>query len=214
MLERLTRPALIVVDMQNDFVRAGAPLEVPAARGTVPAIAGLIDAFRAAAHVVVFTRYVADPAYRHLAERLEWLARLEPPVCACVPGTMRSFADRNEPLEGVAIIDELPPSPDDAVIDKSYYSAFHGTGLDGLLKARGVDCVVIAGTVTEMCVEDTARHAVHFGYPTVLVGDAVSSNDTEIHRNTLTAFERNYGWVMNARPLIDSFLPASTRDTP
>jgi ureidoacrylate peracid hydrolase len=195
----MARPALIVVDMQNDFVRAGAPMEVPAARGAIAPGLGLLSAFRAAGLPVAFTRYVACPDYRHLADRLGWVRLLEPPVNACVPGHLRTYADRPAPLDCAEVIDELAPLPGETVIDKTFFSAFHGTDLDARLRAAGADGVIVAGTLTEMCVEDTARHAVHLGYPTVLVRDAVASNDPVAHAATLRAFAINYGWTMNAR---------------
>ena len=62
----LNNPALLVIDMQNDFVREGAPLECAAARDTIPAIRDLLAGFREQGRPVVFTRYVADAMYRPL----------------------------------------------------------------------------------------------------------------------------------------------------
>ena len=208
MLETLKRPALLVIDMQNDFVRPGAPLEVPSARNTIPTISSLIGKFRRKSLPVIYTRYIADELYQPLAARFGWIAKLRPPVNACVPGHMRHYADLGDMRETVDVIDELAPLAGEDVIDKIYYSAFHRTGLEERLLAHGADGVVITGTITEMCVEDTARHAVHYGYPTVLVSDALSSNTPRQHEATLEAFERNYGWVMPA-PDLDAALNLS-----
>ncbi|WP_315924029.1 cysteine hydrolase [Mesorhizobium sp. SP-1A] len=205
MLTELTNPALVVVDMQNDFVRKGAPMEVSAARGTIPAIHKLMDAFRANGKPVIFTRYVADPLYRPLARKLGWIGLLDAPTCACVPGFMRSYGDAEGMLDAAQVIDELLPLPGETVLDKIYFSAFHATDFEERLKALKVDGLVFVGTVTEMCVEDSARHAVHFGYPTILVEDAVSSNYVPSQRATLDAFARNYGWVMTADEVVETF---------
>lgn len=188
--------------MQNDFVRAGAPFEVASARATIPVIRDLAAAFRRAARPVIFTRYVADPLYRPLGERLPWIAALDPPVNACVPGFHRRYRDAATEREAVAVIDELAPEASDIVIDKVYFSAFHGTGLAARLRALGAESLVVVGTVTEMCVEDTARHAVHFGLPTTIISDAVSSNHPAGHQAALDGFARNYGWVRSAAEVL------------
>jgi nicotinamidase-related amidase len=197
-LKMLKDPALVVVDMQNDFVRVGAPLEVPEARATIPTIARLLARFRQAQQPVIFTRYVADSRYLHLKPKLSWIGLLEPPVNSCVPGFTRFYEDVQAELDVAEVIDELRPLPGEVVLDKVYYSAFHGTNLDEIIRQRRIGSLVITGTVAEMCVEDTARHAVHFGLPTVLVSDAVSSNNPQAKQATLEAFERNYGWVLRA----------------
>lgn len=208
-MNSLANPVLIVVDMQNDFVREGAPFEVPEARRTIAAIARLIASFRAQGRKVIFTRYVADPLYRPLGEHLAWIRALDPPVNACVPGVSRSYRDATEARETIAIIDELAPQADDIVLDKVYFSSFHGTDLDQRLAALAADDLVICGTVTEMCVEDTARHAVHFGYPTLIAADAVSSNNQAAHQAALDGFARNYGFVAKTAEIIERLGRAS-----
>lgn len=198
----LNNPALLVIDMQNDFVREGAPLECKAARDTIPAIRELLAAFRGQRRPVIFTRYVADALYHPLGDHLPWIRLLDPPVNACVPGFMRHYPDIDASREAVDVIDELKPLEDEAVVDKIYFSAFHGTDLDRRLAEAQADSLVVVGTVAEMCVEDTARHAVHFGYPTVVVSDAVSSSHAPSYQAALDAFARNYGWVMTAEAVL------------
>lgn len=214
MLEASVNPALIVVDMQNDFVRVGGPLEVPSARDTIPAIACLIAAFRAKASPVLFTRYIADPRYWPLSPRLNWIGLTRAPVHACTPGFRRSYGDVPAPLDSAAVVDELAPAPGEIVVDKVYFSAFHDTALHEILDSLGTDAVVFTGTVTEMCVEDSARHCVHFGYPTLIVEDAVSSNDRSGHTAALRAFALNYGWVMTADRVLETFRLGSHREHP
>lgn len=201
MMTLAKRPALVVIDMQNDFVRQGAPMEVPAARAILPALGRLINAFRVAQLPVIYTRYVAAPAYRHLQDRLPWLNLIEVPVHACVPGHMRKFQDRDMPCDAAGVVDELAPRADEMLIDKVFFSAFYGTDLDTRLRATGVDGLAVAGTLTEMCVEDTARHGVHHGYPTALVHDCVASNTPDAQAAALRAFGNNYGWLMDAHAL-------------
>jgi nicotinamidase-related amidase len=197
-------PALVVVDMQNDFVRMGAPLEVPDARDTIPANRRLIEAFRAARRPVVFTRFLAGPERTLM---WNWSPELAPPTCCCWPGVRRSYGDVEGELECTAVIDELAPLPGEPQVEKYGYDAFHRTNLTDVLHARGVDTVVVTGTVTQVCVEDTARAAFHEGFQTIVVADAVSSFDAELHRATLRNIELKYGVVMATREVLAAVAP-------
>jgi nicotinamidase-related amidase len=135
----------VIVDMQNDFVRLGAPMEVPDARATISARRALVDAFRR--------------------------------------------------LECTAIVDELTPAPGDLLVEKSGYGAFHGTALAEVLRARSVESLAVTGTVTQICVKETAREAFHHGFRTTVVADAVSSYAPDLHAATLKNFALKFGWV-------------------
>ena len=190
--------------MQNDFVRVGAPLEVPDARETIGANRRLLDAFRAAGRPVVFTRFVAGPERTLL---WNWSPVIAPPTCCCWPGFRRAYADAEGELDCTAVVDELAPLPGESQVEKYGYNAFHRTNLVNVLQARGADTVVISGTVTQICVEDTARAAMHEGFQTVVVADAVSSFDPELHRATLRNIELKYGVVMMAGDVLAAVAP-------
>lgn len=198
-MDRFAAPALIVVDMQNDFVRAGAPLEVPDARVTIGAHRRLIAAFRRAGRPVVFTRFIATPEPSLL---WNWSPQCAPPVGCCQAGRLRTYGDAVGEREGIAVIDELAPEAGDLVIDKFGYGAFHGTRLADALRQRAVASLAITGTVTQICVEETAREAFHHGFATTLVADAVSSFAPDLHAATLTNFAMKFGWVETADQVI------------
>jgi len=185
--------ALVIVDMQNDFVRVGAPLEVPDARATIPAQRRLLDAFRAAGNPVVFTRFVAGPERTLM---WNWSPAIAPPTCCCWPGFRRAYDDAQDELDCTAVIDELAPLPGEPQLKKYGYNGFHRTSLTNVLRARAADTVIITGTVTQICVEDTARGAFHEGFQTVVVADAVSSFDPELHDATLRNIEMKFGRVL------------------
>jgi nicotinamidase-related amidase len=193
-LERAST-ALVVVDMQNDFVRAGAPLEVPDARVTIAVQRRLLEAFRAAGRPVVFTRFVAGPERTLM---WNWSPVLAPPICCCRPGFLRSYGDAEGELDCTAVVDELAPLAGEPQVEKYGYNGFHRTSLTDVLRAQAADTVVITGTVTQICVEDTARGAFHEGFQAVVVSDAVSSYDPELHRATLRNVELKYGRVLTA----------------
>jgi nicotinamidase-related amidase len=148
--------ALVVVDMQNDFVADGGSLQVPDAAATVPLIAGLIRRFRATGARVVFTQDThrdGDPEFRI------W------PVHA-LEGTL-----------GWEIVEALTPLPEDTVLRKPRYDAFYGTPLDHLLRQWGVQTLVICGTVANICVHYTASSAALRWYDVVIPRDAISALD-------------------------------------
>src|SRR5262245_22803493 len=204
--ERVAAPALLIVDMQNDFVRAGAPLEVPDARATVPAQRRLIEAFRSRGRPVVYTRFLS-----YDTDCLMWLwsPQCHPDTRACWPGNQRRYDDAAGPLDCVAVIDELAPEPDDLVVDKFGYGSFHGTQLDEHLREAGIRSLVVTGTVTQICVEETAREAFHRGYRTTVVADAVSSYVPDLHEAALKNFALKFGWVADTDTVL-SWLSLAT----
>jgi len=208
--DRLAAPALVVVDMQNDFVRAGAPLEVPDARATIPAQRRLVAAFRRRRLPVLYTRFLSLQDDNLL---WRWSPECHPATRACWPGHVRRYDDAPEPRPCADVIDELEPLPGEPVIDKHGYGAFHGTDLAARLRALGVRSLVVAGTVTQICVEETAREAFHHGLATTVVADAVSSFAPDLHAATLRNIAMKFGWIEDADDVIAA-LPPCGRDEP
>ena len=109
---------------------------------------------------------------------------------------MRTYGDVEGERECIAVVDELAPLPDEPQMDKYGYNAFHRTRLTDLLRAHEVDTVLITGTVTQICVEDTARGAFHEGFQAVVIADAVSSHAPDLHQASLRTLAMKYGRVM------------------
>ncbi|MEZ4596057.1 MAG: cysteine hydrolase [Chloroflexota bacterium] len=193
------------MDMQNDFVRVGAPQEVAEARGTIPVIRTLVDRFHAL--VGRSCTPASSPALARPSIRA-WSPELAPPSRSCWPGVQRAYGDVSGEREGPAVIDELTPEPRDIVIDKHGYGAFHRTRLHDVLLAHGVDTVVVAGTVTQICVDETVRGAFELGLRAVLVSDGTSSFDAELHRATLRNVAMKFGRVMTAAEVLAGLPPA------
>jgi nicotinamidase-related amidase len=198
---RLSSAAFLIVDLQNDFVRVGAPLEVPDARRTVAPIQEVTRVFRRAGRPVVYTRFVAGPQETLL---WKWSPQIYPPVNCCRLGFRRFYQELGAERECVAIIDELAPEPGDPIVDKYGYGAFFRTNLEDVLASHRTDTVVIAGTVTQICVEETGRQSFHHGYRTVLLSDAVSSFDPQLHAATLKNFAMKFGRVMDSASLLQA----------
>jgi nicotinamidase-related amidase len=148
------KAALIVVDMQNDFVKEGGTLVVPDAEATIPRIKSLLALARESGMKVVFTQDT------HNEGDLEW---------EIWPEHVR------EGSWGWEIVDELKPLEDELVIRKVRYDAFYGTHLDHLLRVWEVDTLVICGTVANICVHYTAASAALRWFDVVIPKDATSA---------------------------------------
>lgn len=146
--------ALIVVDMQNDFIKPGGALVVESAAATIPAVQRLLSLARSRGIRVFYTQDThqeGDPEFpiwgRHVLE-----------------GTW-----------GWQIIEDLAPRPGERVIQKLRYDGFFGTSLDHELRLAGIDTVIVCGTVANICVLHTAGSAALRGYRVILPIDAVSA---------------------------------------
>ena len=197
--ERLRDPALLIVDMQNDFVRVGAPLEVPEARATIPAHRRLIEGARRRGLPVIYTKFLSRPEYYLL---WEWSPQCRPPTKCCWKGHRRFYEDADRELDCSDVVEEIYPEPGDTIVEKYGYGAFQETPLASLLRDLGVRSLLVTGTVTQICVEETAREAFHHGFRTTLVADAVSSYASDLHAATLRNFAMKFGWVEDSGTLL------------
>ena len=192
------KTALIVVDMQNDFVRDGGILQTKAAKATLGANKKLIDYFHAAKMPVIYTRIVNRN--ENLRVRLMSFGRPDAlKANAIVPGFKRFYPDVKKELDAADVVDEIYPAKGDIVIDKDLFDAFQGTNLDLLLKANGIQTVLVTGTVTQICVDSTGKGAFNHGYNSVLISDAISTDASEpFVKELLTNFGRLWGRVMTS----------------
>jgi len=101
-----------------------------------------------------------------------------------------------------AVIDELAPRPDELVLNKNSVSAFNSTALDQFLRNMKVETLVMTGCATDACVETTARDAADRGYNVILVDDACATFGEEAHVATLRAFSRMFGKVATTDELL------------
>jgi nicotinamidase-related amidase len=203
---RAERQALLVVDMQNDFLRVGAPQEVPEGRAIIPTVRMLLDAFREAGRPVLFTRFLAGPT--------RTLMQIWSPECgeeqrSCWPGHRRRYADRPDELEGPDVVDELAPRADETIVDKYGYGAFHSTILRDALAAKGCTQVVVTGVITQICVEDTVRQGFHHGLEMVVVPDGVASFDQTLHDAALRSLGMKYAAIVPADEVAGHLVPVA-----
>lgn len=148
------RSAVLVVDMQNDFVDERGALRVPSAQATVAPIHALVARARKSGAPVIYTQDW------HAPDSPEF--RLWPGHC--LAGTW-----------GAEIIPELSPQPGEPIVKKTTYDPFWGTELEDLLRARGVEDLVIVGTVANICVLHAAGSAALRGLRVIVPKDCVSA---------------------------------------
>jgi nicotinamidase-related amidase len=195
------RTALIVVDMENDFVAPGAPLETPAGRTMLPTLKRALSFCRERGIPVIYTTH----AHRRGGCDMGRFKDLWPPIS--------NGAGLVEGEHGVEIYPEIAPRADEIVITKRRYSAFYCTDLEIILRGLGVDTVVISGVTTENCCHATARDALFRDYKVVFLSDATGTFDypdvgqggmtaAEVHRATLVILALSTAHVMTTDEFI------------
>lgn len=168
--------ALIVIDMQRDFVEPGgfgAALgnDVTPLQAIVPATARVIGAARAAGLPVIHTRECHRPDLSDCPPAK--LNRGAPSLRIGDPGPMGRILIAGE--RGAEIVPELAPAPGETVIDKPGKGAFHATPLSQVLQDLGARSLIFAGVTTEVCVQTTMREANDRGFECLLAEDATES---------------------------------------
>ena len=170
------RTALVIIDMQRDFIEPGGFGEslgndVTRLQAIVPTVRRVLDAWRAFGGLVVHTREAHAPDLSDCppAKRL----RGEPTLRIGDPGPMGRLLIRGEP--GTSIIPALTPQAGELVIDKPGKGMFWSTGLHDMLHAQGVTHLVFTGVTTEVCVQTSMREANDRGYTCLLVEDGTES---------------------------------------
>lgn len=187
--------AMIVVDMQNDFVADGAMLQSKQAHDMVPKLAKTLKFCRDQGIRVIYTAH----AHRKDGCDMGLYDDLYPPIA-----NRASLVDGSP---GVDIYAEIAPEADEHVIKKHRYSAFFCTDLDLILREWGIRSVVVSGTTTENCCHATARDAMFHNYKVAFLSDATGTFDypdvgygamsaQEVHKATLTILAFSTAHVM------------------
>ncbi len=191
------RTAMIVVDMQNDFVANGAPLQSKQANALVDELAQVLDFCREHGIRVIYTAHV----HREDGSDMGLYDDLYPPI----EQRAALVADST----GADIFPALAPKPGEHVIKKHRYSGFFATDLDLILREWGIDSVVISGTTTENCCHATARDAMFHNYRVAFLSDATGTFDypdigygamsaDDVHRATLSILAFSTAHVMTS----------------
>jgi len=208
------RTALIVIDMQRDFLLPGGFGEslgndVDQLRTVVPPLAALLAAARAAGLMIVHTREGHLPDLSDCPPAK--LNRGAPSRRIGDPGRYGRILIRGE--YGHDIIDELAPADGEIVIDKPGKGAFYATGLQDTLAAAGITHLLVTGVTTEVCVHTTTREANDRGYECLVVSDCVGSYFPEFQRIGLDMIKAQggiFGWVADSAAVIPALNAVTT----
>jgi len=195
--------ALIIVDMQNDFIhengfvrKSSQGIGIPDSaleqmKSPIPYIKKLAECFRENKKEIIYIYTAWQPDYSDIALPLKKMGPKAKEMGALVIGSW-----------GAQIVDELTPQESDHTVMKKAYGAFFQTPLDRILRNLGIKKLVMTGVATNFCVETTTREAVAYGYDVILVSDAATTFDPEGHQATLKVIATGFGEVMNTEEVI------------
>src|SRR5688572_26501537 len=195
--------ALVIIDMQRDFVDPGGFGEalgndVSLLRKAIAPTRKVLDAARKKDMLVVHTREGHRPDLSDLPQNKKLRGRLKAGIGD--PGPMGRILVRGE--YGHDIVDELKPAAGEPVVDKPGKGAFYATDLDSLLRNRGIGQLVVCGVTTEVCVNTTVREANDRGYDCLVLEDCVGSYFPEFQKAALDMIKAQggiFGWVSDSR---------------
>ena len=199
-LEQKVAPAnaaLIVVDVQNDFVADGGffdriGADVKTVQKAIPNLLRLIDRARAAGVPVIFVQAIYDAQYLSAPMR-ERNQRRSVEMPRCLTGSWGADFHAVRPAAG------------ESVVIKHRYSAMLNTELDGLLKRHGIRSLLLTGVATDTCVESTGRDAYFIDYYVTIVSDCCGAASESDHRGALKRFDRDYGAVVTSEEVIGAW---------
>ncbi|MBV9949212.1 MAG: cysteine hydrolase [Myxococcales bacterium] len=202
------RTALVIIDMQRDFLEKGGFGEslgndVSLLAAAVKPCKALLDAVRKRGMLVIHTREGHRPDLSDAPKAK--VERGAPSLRIGAKGPMGRILVRGEP--GHDIVPELYPRAGEPVVDKPGKGAFYATDLELILKDRGVESLIVCGVTTEVCVHTTVREANDRGYHCVVPGDCCGSYFPEFHQVGLRMIKAQgaiFGWVSDSARVLDA----------
>jgi ureidoacrylate peracid hydrolase len=202
------KTAIIVVDMQNAFVRKGGyfdlfGIDVSATEGIIEPCKNIISKAHAKGIKIIYLQHAYSPDLSDTGPKSS------PIFCK---SQMLTLIHQNPELKdklcisgswGGQIIEELKPEPEDIVVKKQKYDGFTGTNLDIILRTLGIKYLIYMGTATNICVESTLRRSFFLDYFPILVSDAVSQKGPRMMQEAaIINVQSTFGWVTDSMRLI------------
>jgi len=204
----LERTALVIIDMQRDFLEKGGFGEslgndVSLLGVTVAPIKSLLERFRRMGLLVIHTREGHRPDLSD-APRAK-VERGDPSIRIGAKGPMGRILIRGE--AGHDIIPELYPKDGEPVVDKPGKGAFYATDLGSILQHRHIESLIVCGVTTEVCVHTTVREANDRGYKCLVPADCCGSYFPEFHQVALRMIKAQggiFGWVTDSSQVLSA----------
>lgn len=178
--------AVIIIDMQNDFIAKGAPIECPGGRECISSIQKIREWAHKSGIPVFFTKE------SHRRQKVDFgleIIRSEPEHCL-------------EGARGIEIVDALTPNEEEFVIVKRRYSGYYLTDLEILMRAFNRKVLIIMGAATNVCVYATALDSIQRDIQPVVIRDAVAGTSIELHEAFLKNIDYVIGDVVTSDELI------------
>ena len=200
------RTAVIVIDMQRDFLEPGGFGEslgndVSLLQRAIPPIRALLEGARRRRMLIIHTREGHRPDLSDAPKAK--VERGAPSVRIGAPGPMGRILIRGE--KGHDIVETLKPLPGEPIIDKPGKGAFYATDLGSILIHRGIEALIVCGVTTEVCVHTTVREANDRGYKCIVPGDCCASYFPEFHEMGLKMIKAQggiFGWVTDSHRVL------------
>lgn len=193
-LLELSAPALLVLDMQNEFLSETGQMPTWGGPAIIPGLQRLVSAFRQQERPVIYTRHICLEPFAHQHE-LRSMRHLAAPA-----DFLRDGHANAELHAGFA------PGRDEPVFVKYRYSAFYDTPLDTWLRARGVRETVLCGVTTNICCAATAQDAFFRRYEVVVPVDGAGGIDEVSHLAALRTIQLAYGRLSTVEGVVDALL--------
>ena len=202
----LARTALVIIDMQRDFLEPGGfgealGNEVARLQAAVKPIGAVLNLARKRGLFIIHTREGHRPDLSDAPPAK--IARGAPSKRIGDQGPMGRILVRGEP--GHDIVPELYPRAGEPVVDKPGKGSFHATDLHQLLQSKGITDLIVCGVTTEVCVHTTVREANDRGYRCIVPGDCCASYFPEFHEVGLRMIKAQggiFGWVTDSRKVL------------
>lgn len=182
---KVAASTLLVVDMQQFFLDRASSTYAPGGVAILPAVKRLVAAFRRMERPVIFTKHVHHPGDLDSGIMGWWWEG------KCLEGSPES-----------EIHPDLTPMPGEKVVFKHRYSAFYNTDLETVLRCLNVEDIIIAGVMTNLCCESTARDAYYRDYRVFFPADGTGSVSEELHVASLLNLAFGFAWVTTADAIV------------
>ena len=206
----LARTAIVMIDMQRDFLEPGGFGEtlgndVSLLTKAVAPCAALLEGARRRGMFIIHTREGHRPDLSDAPKAK--VARGVPSMRIGAPGPMGRILIRGE--KGHDLIAELYPRAGEPLIDKPGKGAFYATDLHSILNNRGIENLIVCGVTTEVCVHTTVREANDRGFRCIVPGDCCASYFPEFHEVGLRMIKAQggiFGWVSDSKKVLDAMM--------
>ncbi len=184
------KAALLVIDMQNDFLNSKSPAYTENAKYIIPNLKALIKTARKKRIPVIYTAHCHQDPKIDGGMTAQWWPEI------------RNRSTLVAGSQGAEIINELKPLDCEKIIYKHRYSAFYNTDLEIYLRGLGVTDLIITGIMTGICVESTARDAFFRDFRVFVIGDATAAGEHELHTNSLKILAYAFAYVTTTKDIM------------